>query len=94
MVRLRDGEVKTIKEAILRIDSDAVIYLFGSRADDTKKGGDIDLLVLSKVMTSQDKTHILFQLYDAIGEQKIDLLIANEPKTAFEKLAFETGVRL
>ena len=33
------------KEVIDHLGSDVVIRLFGSRVDDTKKGGDIDLLI-------------------------------------------------
>ena len=47
-VRLKEGEIETIKGVILSFDPDAEIVLFGSRTDLGKKGGDIDLLVVSK----------------------------------------------
>jgi len=47
-VRLKERELKTIKEVILKYDPDAQIVLFGSRTDPSKRGGDIDLLVVSQ----------------------------------------------
>jgi len=44
-MRLSKTEQQIIKDAVLSIDPQARIYLFGSRADDTKRGGDIDLLI-------------------------------------------------
>jgi predicted nucleotidyltransferase len=41
-------EQKIIKETLKSIFDDLNIYLFGSRIDDTKKGGDIDLFIISK----------------------------------------------
>ncbi len=49
-MRLAYEEQLAISDAIRQADADAMIYLFGSRTDDTAKGGDIDLLVLSKVI--------------------------------------------
>lgn len=57
---------------------DAEVWLFGSRCDDQKKGGDIDLYV----QTSQDDSEIisskmkfLAAMYKKFGEQKIDVII-------------------
>jgi predicted nucleotidyltransferase len=47
-MRLAANEQSAICEAIKAVDAEALIYLFGSRVDDAGKGGDIDLLVLSK----------------------------------------------
>jgi len=47
-VRLKEGEIKTIKEVIAKFDPQAEIILFGSRADPTKRGGDIDLVISTK----------------------------------------------
>ena len=44
-MRLNKEYIKAIKEVIQSRFSDAKIYLFGSRVDDTKKGGDIDLYI-------------------------------------------------
>ncbi len=46
-VRLTEEEIKMIRKIIKKYDPDAKIILFGSRTDLTKKGGDIDLLVIS-----------------------------------------------
>jgi predicted nucleotidyltransferase len=55
VMRLTEGEVSAIKESVHLFDPDAKIYLFGSRADDMKKGGDIDLIIISKRITSSRK---------------------------------------
>jgi len=48
---------------------------YGSRADDTLKGGDIDLLVFSEQLTFSDKITALVEIKDILGERKIDLTI-------------------
>lgn len=56
------------------------IYLFGSRIDDSKKGGDIDLLLVtlkeSKNLLVDSKSKIKLQIYKNIPEQKIDITVA------------------
>lgn len=47
-MRLSNTEVNTIKTAVFELDLHAHIFLFGSRVDDSKRGGDIDLLIESK----------------------------------------------
>ncbi len=75
MVRLRPQEIDAIKKSIHEYTPEAKILVYGSRTDDTKKGGDIDLLVYCKqVPDLNTKNRILLNLYDLIGEQKIDIL--------------------
>jgi predicted nucleotidyltransferase len=93
-MRLSETERKSIKDVIFALDPSAEIYLFGSRADDSKKGGDIDLLILSTVITEKHRRDIKLKLYDALGEQKIDLLIASDTSEPFVRIALESGVLL
>lgn len=65
-MRISDSERQSIKEIFVKIDSAAKVYLFGSRVHDDKKGRDIDLLVLSKQITEQDRRKIKLSLYDAL----------------------------
>ena len=51
-MRLAPNEHEMIRAAIHQQDALAAVYLFGSRADDRARGGDIDLLVLSQKLTS------------------------------------------
>ncbi len=44
-MRLSDKEVQAIKDCFRNIFHSGEIYLFGSRVDDSKKGGDIDLYI-------------------------------------------------
>ncbi len=59
----------------------AELFLFGSRMDDSKRGGDIDLvLVLEKKEDTsrlQIKLGLLVSLKEALGDQKIDFKILN-----------------
>ena len=77
-MRLSDFEIKSIVESITSLDSNAQVYLYGSRVDDNKKGGDIDLLAVSQSLKYSDKIDILISIKDKIGDQKIDLKIATE----------------
>jgi len=94
-IRLKDFQIKAIKNAVKKFDENAKIYIFGSRIDLNKKGGDIDLLVLSKKITFDMKLKILAILYKQIGEQKIDLIIAqSKDESSFVQEILSKGVEL
>jgi len=46
-MRITEAEHQAIRQAITEADPEANIYLFGSRANDDARGGDIDLLIIS-----------------------------------------------
>jgi predicted nucleotidyltransferase len=75
-MRLDEKTRMAIKNAVLSLDSNAKVFLFGSRTDDSKKGGDIDILVLSDKLKFSDKIQILTNIFKQIEEQKIDIIIA------------------
>ena len=61
----------------------AELRLYGSRVDDNKKGGDIDLLLLTDTLElaqqlREQKHYLLASIEKQIGEQKVDLLIASK----------------
>ena len=47
-MRITMAEHQAIRQAITKVDPEASIYLFGSRANDNARGGDIDLLIISR----------------------------------------------
>lgn len=87
-MRLSEHEIASIlKVARLIYGKDVQVYLYGSRADDTKKGGDIDLLITSSAsktdtLNFENKLNFLANLQDQIGDQKIDVVYDNIPKSA------------
>ncbi len=95
-MRLTQKERTSIRDAVASYDDSAKVSLFGSRVNDDARGGDIDLLVISTSLTESDKRKIKLRIYDALGEQKIDLLLIhpNEPETAFVKQALQEGVQV
>ena len=93
-MRLGADEVQTICEEIRQTDPAAEIYLYGSRADDSARGGDIDLWVRSTRITYRDTLRLLARIQDRIGWQKIDLTINAGEDDVLAQLATETGIRL
>ncbi len=58
----------------------STIRLFGSRLDDARRGGDIDLLVepptpLAPKELVERRNRFIARLYRQLGEQRIDVLI-------------------
>ena len=93
-MRLSPKEKSAIVNAIAHFDPEARIYLFGSRVDNSQKGGDIDILIFSDRLTFKDKLKIKAVLFKQMEEQKVDLVIARNRKDPFVRMALEKGVRL
>jgi predicted nucleotidyltransferase len=91
-MRLDDFEQHFILQMVREFDPNAEIRLFGSRVDDNRKGGDIDLLVISETLTYPDKLLIRSRLKEKLGARKIDLIITKKPESAFVKSAFDNSV--
>jgi len=75
---------------------EAQVFLFGSRTDDNKRGGDIDILVLgTRRLTLDEKLDIKRGFYDQFGEQKLDLVSfdRNEQST-FKSLVIDEALTL
>jgi aminoglycoside 6'-N-acetyltransferase len=101
-VRLSDHDFESLKSCFRKyfLDGDK-LWLFGSRADLNKKGGDIDLYIETYAKTIDDavkmESSFLFALQDKIGEQKIDIvlnMINNPYPISIHDIAKKTGVRI
>lgn len=94
-IRLATEETKTISDTIYGFDKNAAIFLFGSRTDESKKGGDIDLLIISGKILYNERRKIKLELLKKLGDRKIDLIIADNPdKNTFIQFAYKHGVKL
>ena len=74
----------------------SAVYLFGSRADNCQKGGDIDILVMGeRKLTGQEKRDIKIQFYKKFGEQKIDIVsYENNEQSNFKDMVLMEAVEL
>lgn len=96
-MRLSKEQINTINESAHKVFGQPVdVYLFGSRVQDGKKGGDIDLLIDSatkELLTMENKINFLISLKKRLGDQKIDVVFNNSSKPIVHT-AFETGIKL
>ena len=79
-MRLSEHVKETLKHAALACFGHGTrLRLFGSRADENRKGGDIDLLIESPLNDPADiakaLSRCLSQIYNLLGEQIVDVLI-------------------
>jgi predicted nucleotidyltransferase len=95
-MRLTAKQQAAIVGAVGRQDPDARIILFGSRADDHAKGGDIDLLIVSDRIGLHQEWEIRRDILDEIGWQKLDLIVrrGNQLDSPIAGIAMATGVPL
>ncbi len=100
-IRLTPAEVQAICDVFVEMVGavPASLWLFGSRVDTEKRGGDIDLFL--ELAGSVDNVAALVRkirvaLYDRIGERKIDLVIKTPatPASALHEIARQEGVLL
>lgn len=96
-MRLTTKQIMIIQHQTSQIFGDkAKVYLFGSRVDNTKRGGDIDLYIIPENQYNclEKKINLLTVLTTSLGEQKIDLIIATDNNRWIEKEAMNTGIEL
>lgn len=93
-MRLTSNEIKYFKDSVIALDKSAQVFLFGSRLDDNKKGGDIDLLIISNKILQKELRVIKFNFYDEFGEQIDILLDDGSLKNPFNELVFQKAVEL
>lgn len=94
-MRLYKEQVKVLKNRLATLSLDAKLYLFGSRIDDTARGGDIDLLVVSDKLTKKDLRLLRVDFFKHFGEQKLDIILDNgEFKNPFTRHIFQKAVLL
>lgn len=71
--------------------------LFGSRADDSARGGDIDLPIETQLSYDEAvsrKIRFLVGLAKRLGDRRVDVVVSSpdSPERSIVKLADETGV--
>lgn len=95
-MRLTEFEINAIKQTAREVfGANVQVYLFGSRVDDAKKGGDIDLYIKTEVGDKfNHKIKFLVALEQKIGEQKVDVIFSGDEVRAIEQQAIRTGVLL
>jgi uncharacterized protein len=95
-MRISENNRKLISSIFRRLFPKHNLYLFGSRVDDLKKGGDIDLLILGeKKLESKEITKFRTELWKAIGEQKIDIVsFRYDEETPFKMLIMTEAIEL
>ncbi len=94
-MRLAEWEIEEIKKAAkLVFGEDVRVLLFGSRVYDNKKGGDIDLYVITDNPDFRKKGEFWIELQERLGEQKIDIILSEDSNRSIEKTALKEGVEL
>jgi uncharacterized protein len=81
-MRLTQEEQRGIAEAArLVLPAGSRVVLFGSRTDDARRGGDVDLLVETTFALAADESvrlcrRLTARLYRCLGERRIDMLMS------------------
>jgi predicted nucleotidyltransferase len=97
-LRLDAWEVAAIKACLAEsFGEGAKVYLFGSRVDDSQRGGDIDLFVEADPLPEnwgELRSAFWLCLQERLGEQKIDIVVAHDPEAPIERIARRDGILL
>jgi uncharacterized protein len=88
-MRLTVFERESIKRMFDQLDPLGTVYLYGSRADDARKGGDIDIYFeATQALPLKQQAQIQYNLSASI-DCKVDLLVKNpnQNDTPFYQIA-------
>ncbi|MDE2149707.1 MAG: nucleotidyltransferase domain-containing protein [Gammaproteobacteria bacterium] len=99
-MRLTEEQRRTIVEETVRIfGPQARVRLFGSRVDDTARGGDIDLHIEAGGTPAElldRELRLRARLMRRLGERRIDVVVHDRrrPRRPIDQQALSTRVRL
>jgi len=96
-MRLSNLQIQKINATIRQyVGVDTQVYLFGSRTDDTTRGGDVDLLIVtSRPISRLQRARLKVKLESALG-LPVDLIVKSKDKDTkpFEKIALNSAESL
>jgi len=94
-MRISQNQAQLIAESIHRhFGETARMWLFGSRLDDQKRGGDVDLYVETDMHTLMDEIRCKLQLEQSL-DMPVDLIVnSRDEVTPIAQIAKTTGVAL
>ena len=95
-MRLSTRELQALRAIIGELDPAGCLYLYGSRADDARRGGDIDVyLQASHPIDLKTRLGVQYRL-ELACDTRVDLLIQNpgQPVQPIHQIAIEQGVLL
>jgi predicted nucleotidyltransferase len=101
-MRLTERQIQYIKVTAEDVfGPDARVYVFGSRTDESQRGGDIDLYIEAALddpdKAAKARIRFLTRLKQKIGDQRIDLVLNNPTETNPPRIvqsARSTGILL
>ncbi len=87
-MRVSKQEIELILDYTHRVFEESRVYLFGSRMDDSKKGGDLDLYIVPKNRTAlyRKKLRLRAMLQERL-HMPIDIVVARDESRRIEKEA-------
>jgi len=94
-MRLTKSEQKMILDTIENIFGEVEVFLFGSRLDMLKKGGDIDLFVVSKETKNlyAKKIKALARL-ERLLHKPVDIVVHKDAERTIEKEILRANILL
>jgi len=93
-VRITTEQQVVIKSIIGQYDPLADVFLFGSRTDDSGKGGDIDILIHSVSIKWEDKIKMMVALDTGLDGFPIDLVIKEDMNDLFVRCIKKDLIKL
>jgi len=93
-MRLSDLERRGLVHALRSIDHP--VELFGSRIDDTARGGDIDLLVFAPGLAAEDRLRLSLRIavaFRSVCDEKIDVHVLDPNDLTAAERAFMGVIR-
>ena len=92
---MSNNQVSVLKNKLYTLSTSAKLYLFGSRVDDEKRGGDIDLLIVDPLLTKRDLRMLRIDFFKHFGEQKLDVVLDDGKfQSVFSRYIFKKAVLL
>lgn len=91
-MRLTKEEIRALREALDGLPVERV-FLFGSRTDDARRGGDIDVLIYSRA-PAFGLAHQVSSRFAQALEARLDVLVVDPDFPTGEQQAFLRTLRL
>ncbi len=95
-MRISKAKISFLKTELVKLAPNSEVYLFGSRVDDSAKGGDIDILLLSEnKLDTGSFRKVRREFFKKFGWQKIDIVnLSFSEKSTFKDITLADAIHL